>query len=166
MTTGEKYLAMGKHELRLELEELYADYVDCLDSERYEDWPKFFTEECLYRIVPRENQEHGLPIATVHCESRGYLMDRVQAIRKTAVYGPRYIRRLVCNIRIVGWKDGLLEARARYAAFETMRDDLTRVFSVGEHRDRIAVVDGRLLFREKLVVFDSELVPNSLIHPL
>ena len=166
MTSREQYLSMGRHELRLELEELYADYVDCLDGERYEDWPAFFTEQCLYRIVPRENQENNLPIAVVHCESRGYLLDRVQAIRKTAVFVPRYVRRLVSNIRIIGWKDNLLEVRARYAAFETMRDDLTRVFSVGEHRDRIEAVDGRLLFREKLVVFDSELVPNSLIHPL
>jgi 3-phenylpropionate/cinnamic acid dioxygenase small subunit len=166
MTSPEKYLEMGKHELRLELEELYADYVDCLDGGRYEDWPAFFTEDCLYRIVPRENQDRGMPIATVHCEGRGYLMDRVQAIRNTSVFAPRYIRRLISNIRIVGWKDGLLETRVRYAAFETLLDQLTQVFSVGEHRDRIAVVEGKLLFQEKLVVFDSELVANSLIYPL
>jgi hypothetical protein len=28
------------------------------------------------------------------------------------------------------------------------------------------VVDGSLKFREKLVIFDSELIPNSLIYPL
>jgi 3-phenylpropionate/cinnamic acid dioxygenase small subunit len=157
---------MSKHELRLVLEELYADYVDCLDGGRYEDWPSFFTEDCLYRIVPRENQDKGLPIATVHCEGRGYLVDRVQAIRNTSVYAPRYMRRMMSNIRIVGWKDGLLEVRVRYAAFETLLDQLTQVFSVGEHRDRIAVRNGELKFHEKLVIFDSELVPNSLIYPL
>lgn len=151
---------------RLELEELYAEYVAALDEERFEDWTAFFTDDCLYRIVPRENAERGLPIAVVHCENKGYLLDRVAAIRKTAVYAPRYIRRMVSNIRVLGWKDDLLAVRARYAAFETLRDELTRVFSVGEHRDRIAVIDGGLRFREKLVVFDSELVPNSLIYPL
>ena len=166
MASREKFLEMSRLELRLELEELYAGYVDCLDGGRYEEWPEFFTEDCLYRIVPRENEDNGLPLATVHCEGRGYLMDRVQAIRSTAVYAPRYIRRLITNIRVAGWNEGLLEARVRYAAFETLRDELTRVFSVGEHRDRIAAVEGKLLFREKLVIFDSELVPNSLIYPL
>lgn len=166
MTASEKFLNMDQRDLRLELEELYAEYVACLDEERFEDWPDFFTEECLYRVVPRENVERGLPIATIHCESRGYLLDRVVMIRKTAIYEPRYMRRMISNIRILGWKDGLLDVRARYAVFETLRDSLTRVFSVGEHRDRLKVVDGRLRFREKQVVFDSELVPNSLIHPL
>jgi 3-phenylpropionate/cinnamic acid dioxygenase small subunit len=153
-------------ELRPELEELYAEYVACLDEERFEEWPAFFTDDCLYRIVPRENADRGLPIAVMHCEGKGYLLDRIAAIRKTAVYAPRYLRRLVSNLRILGWSDELLGVRARYAAFETMPDELTRVFSVGEHRDRIARVDGRLLFKEKLIIFDSELVPNSLVFPL
>ena len=73
---------------------------------------------------------------------------------------------MISNLRILGWQDGLLGVRARYAAFEILPDDLTRVFSVGEHRDRLIQVDGRLRFKEKLVVFDSELIPNSLIFPL
>jgi 3-phenylpropionate/cinnamic acid dioxygenase small subunit len=151
---------------RLELEDLYADYVAALDEERFEDWVELFTEDCLYRIVPRENAERGLPMAVMHCEDKAYLRDRVVAIRKTGVYSPRYIRRMISNIRLIGWQDDLFAVRARYAAFETLPDELTRVFSVGEHRDRVAVVEGRLRFREKLVVFDSELIPNSLIYPL
>jgi len=40
-----------------------------------------------------------------------------------------------------------------------------RVFNCGEYRDKLAAGD-RLLLREKLRVFDSLLVPNSLILPL
>src|SRR5262245_63369286 len=83
MTAAERYLSMSTGELRLALEELYADYAACLDEERFEDWPAFFTDPCLYKIVPRENFERGLPLATWLCESRGYLADRVTAIRKT-----------------------------------------------------------------------------------
>jgi 3-phenylpropionate/cinnamic acid dioxygenase small subunit len=166
MTATERFFTMSGRDLRLELEELYAEYVACLDEERFEEWPEFFTDDAVYRIIPRENFERGLPIATVHCESKGYLKDRVVSIRQTAVYGPRYMRRLVSNIRILGWKDGWLEVRANYAAFETLRDELTRVFSVGRCHDKLVVVDGRLKFKEKLVIFDSELIPNSLIYPL
>jgi 3-phenylpropionate/cinnamic acid dioxygenase small subunit len=166
MTATERFFTMSRRDLRLELEELYTDYVACLDEERLEEWPEFFTDDAVYRIIPRENFERGLPIATLHCESKGYLKDRVIAIRQTAVYAPRYLRRLVSNIRILGWEDEALHVRANYAAFETLRDELTRVFSVGRCHDTLVVADGRLKFKEKLVIFDSELIPNSLIYPL
>jgi 3-phenylpropionate/cinnamic acid dioxygenase small subunit len=166
MTATEAFHTMSRRDLRLELEEVYAEYVACLDEERFEEWPEFFTDDALYRILPRENFERGLPIATLHCESKGYLQDRVVAIRRTSVYAPRYMRRLVSNIRILGWQDERLQVRANYAAFETLRDELTRVFSVGRCHDKLVVVDGRLKFTERLIIFDSELIPNSLIYPL
>src|SRR5918997_1991209 len=121
MTTTEGFLTMSRRDLRLELEELYAEYVACLDEERFEEWPEFFTDDAVYRIIPRENFARGLPIATLHCESKGYLQDRVVAIRQTAVYAPRYVRRLVSNIRVLGWRGAELHVRANYAAFETLR---------------------------------------------
>ena len=166
MTASERYLALSAGELRLELENLYADYAACLDEERFEDWPGFFTDPCLYKIVPRENFERGLPLATWSCESKGALADRVTAIRRTAVYAPRYVRRMASGIRVLGWTDAILEVRANYLALETLQDELTRVFNAGQYRDRLAVEDGRLKFREKLCIFDSLLVPNSLIYPL
>jgi 3-phenylpropionate/cinnamic acid dioxygenase small subunit len=162
----ERNRALGTLELRLELEELYAEYSACLDEERFEEWPEFFTDPCLYEIVPRENFERGLPLATWLCESKGYLLDRVTAIRRTAVYAPRYVRRMVSGIRILGWSDEVLEVRANYLALETLQDELTRVFNTGQYRDKLVVEKGELKFREKLCVFDSILVPNSLIYPL
>ena len=166
MSGVENFAGMDKHALRGELEELYAEYVGCLNDERFEEWPDFFIEQCLYKIVPRENFERGLPLATWLSESKGYLRDRITGIRRTSVYGPRYIRRSVSAIRILGWKNGLLDARASYAALETLPDQLTRLFNVGEYHDRIAVEAGRLKFAQKICVFDSVLVPNSLIYPL
>ena len=173
MSAAERYLNMNAREVRLELEELYANYAGCLNEERFEDWPEFFTEACVYKIIPRENVERGLPLAAWWCESKGYLKDRVTAIRKTMMYAPRYVRRLVSGIRVLGGEEeaqrtgaATLRVRADYLALETLRDETTRVFSTGEHRDCIVVDDGRLKFREKLIVFDSELVSNSLIYPL
>jgi 3-phenylpropionate/cinnamic acid dioxygenase small subunit len=166
MTAAERYLNMKVHELRLELEELYADYAACLDEDRFEEWPEFFTEDCVYKIIPRENVERGLPLATWLCESKGYLLDRVVAIRKTMMYAPRYMRRLVTGIRILGWKDGVLEVRANYLALETLLDDTTRVFNAGQYQDKLIVVGERLKFCEKVCMFDTTLVPNSLIYPL
>jgi 3-phenylpropionate/cinnamic acid dioxygenase small subunit len=166
MSASERYLSLNSRDLRLELEELYAAYTACLDEERFEEWPEFFVEQCVYKIVPRENFERGLPLATWLCESKGYLADRVTAIRKTAVYAPRTVRRMVSGLRILGWTGGVLEVRANYVAFETLLDEFTRVFNAGQYRDKLIVEEGRLKFKEKLCIFDSLLVPNSLIYPL
>lgn len=158
--------AAERRALRAEIDELYAEYLGCLNEERFEAWPDFFTETCLYKIVPRSNFERNLPLATWLCESQGYLRDRVTAIRKTSVYAPRSIRRIVSGIRIIAVEGDEIEVRADYAAFETLLDELTRVFNVGAYHDRIVRIAGGLKFREKICIFDSELVPNSLIYPL
>src|SRR5258708_37060223 len=164
MSTGNAPLNSGDPGLRLK--ESIPATLACLDEERCEEWPEFFVEKCLYKIVPRETLERGLPLATWLCESKGYLADRVSAIRKTAVYAPRYVRRMVSGLRVLGWKEGMLEVRANYVALETLQDELTRVFNTGQYRDKLVVEEGRLKFKEKLCIFDSLLVPNSLIYPL
>ena len=40
------------------------------------------------------------------------------------------------------------------------------MFNVGRYLDTIAVTPEGLRFEDKLVVFDSELIANSLIYPL
>lgn len=166
MSSAEDYSERTLKDLRVEVEDLYAAYAACLDEERFEEWPAFFVDRCLYKIIPRDNFERGLPLATWLCESKGYLADRVAAIRRTAVYAPRYVRRMVSGIRVLGWQDGALEVRANYLALETLQDELTRVFNTGQYRDKLVVDAGRLRFKEKLCIFDSLLVPNSLIYPL
>jgi len=166
VSAAERYLQMNARELRLELEELYAAYAACLDEERFEDWPDFFIDDCTYKIIPRENFERDLPLATWFCENKGGLLDRVVAIRKTMMYAPRYVRRLVSSIRILGWNGNTLAARANYLALETLLDEPTRLFNCGQYRDQLVVAGDRLRFKEKLCIFDSLLVPNSLIYPL
>jgi len=73
---------------------------------------------------------------------------------------------MVSGIRVIAWDGDVLETRASYLALETLLDEPTRVFSCGQYRDRIVIAEGALRFHEKHCVFDSELVPNSLIFPL
>ena len=153
-------------ELRLEIETLYAEYAACIDNDELERFPEFFSENCLYKIQPRTNYERGLPLAVWLSESRGMLKDRIVAIRQLSTYGPRHLRHIVAGIRILGWDEDALRCEANYAVFETLPDEFTRVFQVGRYLDRVAVDAGRLRFAEKLCVFDSELIPNTLIYPI
>lgn len=154
-------------ELRYEVEELYAAYVECLDDGDLERWPDFFTDECLYQIIPRENWDRQLPLAVMLCESKGMLLDRVEALRRTSVYAPRSLRHLLSNIRVKAIESGDIRVQASYAVLQTLSGEETKIFNAGKYVDRVVRGGaGRLLFREKLCIFDSVLVPGSLIYPI
>lgn len=157
---------LSPRDLRLELEEVYAEYCGCIDDRDLDRWPEFFTDQCLYKIIPRENYRRGLPLATWLSESKGMLKDRVVTINQTSMYGPRYLRHLVSGIRIKGWDRETLDVQANYLVLETLMDDVTRIFNAGRYIDKLVEEDGRLKFAQKLCVFDSIVVPNSLIYPI
>lgn len=157
---------MNLHELRFEIEEMYYDYIECLDDGELERWPEFFTEKCIYKIIPRENVERNLPLATMLCESKGMLQDRVVAVRQTSMYAPRILRHFVSNIRVKDQQHGVIHVQANYAVLQTLVDDETRVFNAGKYVDKIVREDGRLKFKERLCIFDSIVVPTSLIFPI
>ena len=155
-------------ELRFEIQDLYAEYAACIDEGRFQEWPEFFLEECTYKIVPRENFDRGLPLCTVWAESKGMLQDRVVGITQTMMYGPHYWRHVVSTPRIREAGAGPIRVEANYAVFRTAPDAPSEVFQVGRYLDEIVrdETDGRLKFREKLCVFDTVLIPNSLIYPI
>jgi len=153
-------------ELRYEVETLYADYAAALDDNELERWPDFFTEDCLYKLVPRENWERNLPVALMLCESRGMLRDRVTAVRNTAVYAPRSLRHFISQFRIEDEAPGHLRVHANYLVLQTLANDLTRIQNAGRYIDLIARTESGLRFKQKICVFDSVLVPNSLIYPI
>ena len=99
------------------LVQLYAAYAYAVDSGDWDLWPGFFVDDCRYRLVPRENHERGLPLATLSFESKGMLKDRVYGIRETLFHDPYYQRHVVGAplIRAVG--PGRIESEANYAAF-------------------------------------------------
>ncbi|MBI1816728.1 MAG: aromatic-ring-hydroxylating dioxygenase subunit beta [Deltaproteobacteria bacterium] len=157
---------MDRYALRIEIDELYADYVACLDDDELERWPEFFTDSCLYKIVPRENYERDLPLALMMCESQGMLRDRVAAVRKTSVFAPRALRHLVGSIRINEEPDGGLRVRANFVLMQSTIDQGVAVFNAGQYLDRLVRLDGRLKFQEKLCILDGSLIAGSLIYPI
>lgn len=152
--------------LRAEIEDLYARYIACVDSGKYDDWPEFFTDECVYKVIPRENFDRGLPLATLAFESKGMLKDRVYGITQTLFHQPYYQRHTVSGILIVSEENGRIHVEANYLVVRTKAKELSDVFNTGRYIDRVVRENGTLKFAEKLCVFDSELIPNSIIYPL
>jgi salicylate 5-hydroxylase small subunit len=145
---------------------LYADYAAALDAGEWEKWPDFFVEDCVYKVVPRENHERGYPLATMAFESRGMLKDRIYGATETIFHDPYYQRHVVGAPRVLSVRDGRIESEASYAVFRTKPSQLTTVFNVGRYLDVVRQTPDGLKFESRLCIFDSELIPNSLIYPI
>ena len=151
----------------LALVQLYSDYASAVDSGDWDLWPGFFTEQCSYRLQPRENHERGLPLATLSFESRGMLEDRVYGIQETLFHDPYYQRHVV-GLPLVHAvdADGTIHSEANYAVFRTKLDGPSTVFNVGRYIDTVVPTPEGLKFASRLCVFDSEMIPNSIIYPI
>ncbi len=145
---------------------LYADYAAALDNNEWEKWPDFFTESCVYKLQPRENHAHGFPLATLSFESRGMLKDRIYGATETIFHDPYYQRHVVGIPRILKAGPERIEAEASYAVFRTKPDGLSTVYNVGRYIDAIRRTGDGLKFESRLCVFDSEMIPNSIIYPI
>jgi len=148
------------------LQNLYSEYSACLDQGEFEKWPEFFLEECEYRIQPRENYERKMPLSIMWLESKGMLKDRVYGIRETLYHDPYYQRHIVSAPRVIVAEDGEIRSEANYLVLRTKQDELSEVFNVGRYIDVIRKTDEGLRFKSRLCIFDSELIPNSIIYPI
>ena len=147
------------------LRDFYDDYYNTLDDVRLDDWPAFFTEDCTYRIIPRENFEAGYTLSTVYAESRGMLIDRVMGVTRTQMYAPRYYRRFPGPLQIVSRDGNSVRTRHNLLVVQTLIDKQTEIVLSAVCHDLLVPGDERPLLQERIVVFDSEMIPNSLIYP-
>jgi anthranilate 1,2-dioxygenase small subunit len=154
---------------RWELEQLFTDYVHCLDADELERWPDFFTEDCFYRITSAENYDAGLPLGLIYATSRNMLKDRVSALREANVYEPQRYRHLVSSIKIVG--DAVegpehVDLMANFLVVRTMQDGEMTIFGAGRYLDRVRRDNGFWKFASKTVVLDSRQVDTLLAIPI
>jgi salicylate 5-hydroxylase small subunit len=151
----------------LALTQLYADYASAVDSGQWDLWPEFFTEDGVYRLQPRENHERGFPLATLAFTSKGMLKDRVYGIRETLFHDPYYQRHIVGTpvLREV-LADGRWRCEANYAVFRTKLSDASTVFNVGRYLDVVVRTPQGLKFAMRECIYDSEMIPNSIIYPI
>ena len=150
----------------LALTQLQAEYASTVDAADWEGWCEFFTDDCLYRLVPRENHERGLPLATLSFESKGMLKDRAYAIRETLFHDPYYQRHVIGALRVLRAEGDRFHCEANYAVFRTKLSALTTVFNVGRYLDTVVRTPQGLKFAAKVCVYDSEMIPNSIIYPI
>jgi salicylate 5-hydroxylase small subunit len=149
-----------------EIQQLYSDYASAVDSGQWDLWPEFFTEQCVYKLQPRENHERGFPLATLLLTSNGMLKDRVYGISETIYHDPYYQRHVVGAPIVRKVENGRIHSEANYAVFRTKLDKESTVFIVGRYIDTLVHTPEGFKFAERLCIFDSEMIPNSIIYPI
>jgi salicylate 5-hydroxylase small subunit len=137
-----------------------------IDSGNWDDWPEFFIEDCIYRLQPRENYERGFPLATLAFESKAMLKDRVYGVRETLFHDPYYQRHVVSAPAVRKWQKDRIESEANYAVFRTKLSEPSIVYNVGRYIDVVVRTSEGLKFASRECIYDTEMIPNSIIYPI
>ena len=143
-----------------------ADYAECIDEGRLEEWPAFFAEKCHYRITTREGYRNKWPAGIMTCEGRGMISDRILSLRRANIYEAQIYRHLTSCMRIKGEEQGGWRVHTNFAVIRTMRTGEMIVFVAGFYDDLVIEQDGKLLYRERIVVLDSERIDTLLAIPI
>ena len=153
-------------EIERRLARLNERYVQCLDAKRLDDWPRFFAEDGVYRIYPRENLEAGLPASLLYLDGHRMMRDRVLCLKEVILYSDRAVRHFLGApiMRQIG--PDAFGLTTNLLVIHSDSEGHSSIFCAGEYRDRVVEREGRLLFLEKTVVVDTFTVPSHLSHPV
>lgn len=152
--------------VRRQIEALNTRYIRAIDDDAVEEWPKLFTEECLYRITTRENFSQNLPLPLMEGTSRGMLVDRVFGYRRVNVYEPQRYTHLLSGLVIEPIDSTHVRCKQNYAVVRTMVTGEMTIFSAGVYHDRVVLNGNEALFEERIVVQESRRVDTLLVIPI
>ena len=159
-------LPLSVLEAQYYVDQFNATYGDILDRGDYDAWVELFTEDCLYKVIPRENHDAGLPLATMALESRGMLKDRAYGITTTLFHAPYYQRHVIGVAQILNDNGSEIRATANYSVFRTKPGSVSEIYNVGRYLDVFLREGAGLKLKERVCVFDSEMILNSMIYPI
>jgi anthranilate 1,2-dioxygenase small subunit/terephthalate 1,2-dioxygenase oxygenase component beta subunit len=137
------------------LVELNAAYARAIDNEKYEEWPEFFLDPCLYKVTTAENVAQGLEAGVIYADSRGMLRDRISALRQANIYERQRYRHIVGLPVVLEEQDGTTEAETPFLIVRIMHDGRMEVFATGCYRDKVRMDANMPRFAERVVVCDG-----------
>jgi len=145
---------------------LNAMYAHVVDEKQWDQWIDLFIEDCTYKIQPRENFDRGFPLCTLAMLSKGMLKDRAYGISETLFHDPYYQRHVIGIPLIHKVEHNIIFCESNYSVFRTKLSQETTVFNVGRYIDELLITEDGLKIRSRICVYDSEMIPNSIIYPI
>jgi anthranilate 1,2-dioxygenase small subunit len=159
--------ARESRELRTQVEEFNTEYCALLDAGLIEQWPDFFTEDCIYRLTSRENADANLPIGLVYCEGRAMLHDRAVAINRTQMFAPRSMLHICGNVRVISVESqDSFTTQTNFILLQTLVEGPSTIHLAGRYYDHFVRVDGSLKLQERQAVYDNTVIATDVVYPV
>lgn len=151
---------------RLRVEEFHADYVSCLDEDRLEEWPDFFTDEASYGLWSRENWARGMPAPMFLCQNKRQMRDRVTSYREANIYPDHWNRHLISATKILESDAATIRASSNYLVLQTRQNGETFIYQSGRCLDHFRRADATLLLEERRIIYDTLAVRTLFVLPV
>jgi anthranilate 1,2-dioxygenase small subunit len=152
--------------LRLELQAFLDRYIHVIDSDQLEEWPKLFTEECLYEIIPKENEDAGLPAPVMYCDNSRMLRDRVLSLRHANIFEKPCYRHFTSALQVAEIEENIYDMSANYLVVNTSLEGDSSLYQTGRYADRVVRTPAGLRFKSKRVIYDTLRVQTLLAYPI
>jgi anthranilate 1,2-dioxygenase small subunit len=147
-----------------------AAYARCIDADRLEEWPGFFTEKCFYMVTTADNHRDGLEAGLIWADTRGMLTDRVTALREANIYERHSYRHILGQPFLLAEdgddEGGKIRSETSFLVVRIMRDGSSDLFASGCYLDRYTRDGDGVLLTERVVVCDSSRIDTLLALPL
>jgi len=146
------------------LDHLYK-VCKAIDNFDCETWAESFTDDCRYRMIPRENYDQGLPLCLID-DDRAGLLQRVKLITELWQYQPFRETRLLSNVIVSSPSEGTATAESTMAVYRTTLDGESSLHMVARIEDTLVHVSDRgWKIQERLVILESFKVHNNIVLP-
>lgn len=153
--------------LLFEIATLNAACAAVIDSDRLEEWPGFFLEQCLYKVTTADNHAKGYQAGIIYADTRAMLTDRIFALREANIYERQRYRHILGMPLTAVEADGSVTAETSFLVVRTMREGQMDVFVAGVYLDKIRRDHtGAWRYAERIVVCDSQRFDTLLAIPL
>ena len=146
--------------------ELNAIHAEWIDDDRLEEWPELFADDCIYKVIARENHERNLSLSAIFCDSKGMLVDRIISLRKANIFPVHSYRHILGPTRIVSEHELKVTAQTNYAVFMTRADGHTEIYNSGKYIDEIDCNGKKPYFTSKIAVFDTNVIDTMMVRPI
>jgi 3-phenylpropionate/cinnamic acid dioxygenase small subunit len=150
-----------------EIAQLNAACAAVIDSDRLEEWPAFFQEQCLYKVTTADNYAKGYQAGIIYADTRAMLTDRIFALREANIYERQRYRHILAMPLIQAGTDGTVSVETSFLVVRTMREGQMDVFVAGVYLDKVRRDQaGAWRYAERIVVCDSQRFDTLLAIPL
>jgi anthranilate 1,2-dioxygenase small subunit len=146
--------------------ELEARHGQLIDEGDLRGWMSLFAENCVYRIVPRENYDRGLPVTLLQCDNRPQLTDRVTALLEANKFNIHTDRHVIGIPMITGRTADSVKVEAPFVVMQADGEGVGSLFAFGRYIDEIVDEGGELRFRSKIAVVDNYEIPRTISTPI